>query len=511
MRTRTRRLLAPLTVTAVAALALAGCAGGTAPEGSDGSGGGQEKLVLGMTADLSAGWDTNNQPPYQSWGLQAVYETLAFCLPGGEIKPQAADEITVSDDRTSFTAHLREGNTFSDGSPVDAASVQASYEDLMETASDRFGGITFSSSDPQTITVTWPDPQPLINLRICQPMLAAADFFDSADRKTTPVGSGPYTYDASASTTGSVYELTKKDDYWNADAYPYEKLELRVLADETASINALKTGQIDGTVFSPGSYDEVEKSGKDIVELPGAGLTMIHLTDRQGAIIPALGDVRVRQAMNMVIDKQQIVDQLYDGHASVIDQPLQEGSEGYLADLKDPYPYDVDKAKALMKEAGFEDGFSITVPTMEGQAWTVMLPYLKQQLGELNITIEEKALSGPDAITNLLSGDYPVPVWNVGGISSIEDISVHILSSGFWNVSHQDDPKIDELWQKIVSGTEEESIAAQQEMNQYVVDQAWFVPILAPTNFYAYDGDKVTIADPTTDPFKLHPNLIDFQ
>jgi len=506
-----RRILASLAIPATAVLALAGCSG-SGDDGSSGTGGdSHDKLVLGMTADLTAGWDSDGQPPYQSWGIQAVYETLAFCLPGGDIEPQAADEITISDDKTSFTAHLRAGNTFSDGSPVDAAAVQASFEDIMDTASDRYGGITFEISDPETITVTWPDPQPLMNLRICQPYLSNADYFASADRDTTPIGSGPYTYDAASSTTGSIYELTKKDDYWNADAYPYENLELRVLADETASINALKTGQIDGTVFSPGAYDEVEKSGKSILETPGAGLTMIHLTDRLGETIPALGDVRVRQAMNMVIDKQQIVDQLYDGHATVIDQPLQEGSQGYLDDLEDPYPFDVDKAKALMKEAGFEDGFTMTVPTMEGQAWTVMLPYLKQQLGELNITVEEKVLSGPDAITNLLSGDYPVPVWNVGGASSIEDISIHILSTGFWNVSHEDDATVDELWQQIVTGDEAQSIAAQQEINQYAVDQAWFVPILAPTNFYAYDGDKVTIADPTTDAFKLHPNLIDFQ
>jgi len=258
----TRRLLAPLAATAVAALALAGCSGGGTPGAGGAGGGDHDKLVLGMTADLSAGWDTANQPAYQSWGIQAVYETLAFCLPGGEIKPQAADKITVSDDRRSFTAHLREGDTFSDGTPVDAAAVRASYEDLMKTASDRFGSITFESPDPQTITVAWPDPQPLINLRICQPNLAGVKFFTSSDRKTTPIGSGPYTYDASASTVGSVYELKKRKGYWNAAAYPFAKIELRVLADETASINALKTGQIDGMVTASEVGYTLEEKGQ---------------------------------------------------------------------------------------------------------------------------------------------------------------------------------------------------------------------------------------------------------
>ena len=237
---------------------------------------------------------------------------------------------------------------------------------------------------------------------------------------------------------------------------------------------------------------------------------MIHLTDRKGEVIPAIGDVRVRQAMNMVIDKQSVIDNLWNGLATPIWQPFQIGSDAYLPDMADPYPYDVDKAKSLMAEAGYEDGFEITVPTMEGQPWMVGLPYFTQQLALLNITLKQKALSGPDAIANLLSGDYPVPIWNVGGTSSIEDITIHILDTGFWNVMHQPDATVNKLWKKVVTGDEQESVEAQQEINQYVVDQAWFVPILSPQNHYAYDGDSVTI-DEVTDPYGGHPRLVDFQ
>jgi peptide/nickel transport system substrate-binding protein len=237
---------------------------------------------------------------------------------------------------------------------------------------------------------------------------------------------------------------------------------------------------------------------------------MIHLTDRLGQVIPALGDVRVRQAMNMVIDKQQVVDQLWDGLGTPIWQPFGIGHSAYLADLEEPYPYDVEAAKALMAEAGYQDGFTLTVPTMEGQPWTVLLPYLTQQLGELNITVEQDALSGPDAIATLLSGDYPVPVWQVGGASSVEDITIHILDTGFWNVLHQPNETVNQLWQQIVTGDEQQSIEAQQEINRYVVEQAWFVPILSPQNHYAYNSDAVTI-DEVTQASLGHPALIDFQ
>ena len=505
MRNTKRRALAALAAPAVAMLALAGCAaGGGQPSGDDK----YDKLTLGMTADLTGGWDIIDQPPYQSWGIQAVYQTLCTILPGGEYAPDAAESWEVSEDNRSVTAHLREGAQYSDGTPVDAESVQASFEVVKETASDRYGDITFDIADDQTITITWAEPQPLLLDNVCKPKLASTEFLASADRDTQPVGSGPYTYDLDASTQGSIYELVKNPDYWNADAYPYKTLELRVLEDTTASLNALKTGQIDGTVIDSGAYDEAEKSGLEITGVQ-SGMLMIHLTDRLGEVIPALGDVRVRQAMNMIIDKQAVVDKLWDGHATPIWQPFQLNGQAIL-DIPDPYPYDEEKAKELMAEAGYEDGFTFTVPTMEGQPWVRIMPYLTEQMAKLNITVEQKALSGPDAIAELLSGDFPVPVWQVGAPSSIEDISIHILDTGFWNVLHQPNETITNLWDQIVNGDDEQKLAAQKEINEYVIDNAWFVPILSPYNYYAYNGDKVTI-DEVTDPNGGHPMLIDFQ
>jgi ABC-type transport system substrate-binding protein len=505
MRSTTRRMLATLALPAAAAIALTGCSAGGSGSTEAGD---SNKLTLGMTADLTGGWDVVDQPSYQNWGIEGVYDNLVRCMPGGDIVPAAAESFEISEDRRSITAHLREGMKYSDGTPVDSASVQASFEVVKETASDRYGDITFDTPDDQTITISWPEPQPLMETRACSPYLASSDYLASDNRAAAPVGSGPYTLDQDSSTSGSVYSLVKNPDFYDADAYPYERVELRILADETASLNALKTGQVDGTIITAGSYDEAENGELEVLS-SSAGLTMLHLTDRLGEKIPALGNVDVRRAMNMVIDKQSIVDSLYDGHAKPISQPFQEGSQAYIEDFEEPYPYDVDKAKQLMAKAGFEDGFTFTVPTMEGQAWTVMLPYVKQQLALLNITVEEEALSGPDAIAQLLSGDYPVPLWNVGGAGSLEDITVHVLPTGFWNVSHQADPTVDALWQQILTADEQSRVNLQQELNKYVIDQAWFVPILSPDQLYAYSPD-ITI-DEITDPYKLHPRLVDFK
>lgn len=498
MTTVRKRVLVSLAAAAATAVALSGCAGGE-NESEDST------LVLGSTADIT-GWNPADQPSFQAWPIEAVYDKLVYCLPNGDLAPGVAESWEISDDLRSFTANLRSDVEFSDGTPVDAEAVEATFASLAETASDRYGEITFESPDPQTITMTWPEQQPLMDVRVCNPFLTSAAYLEAADWRM-PMGSGPYTLDTGATTAGSVYAFTKNDEFWDSESYPYERVEVRVLTDETAALNALKTGQIDGTVISAGSHEEAERAGLQI-QSDSSGLTMLHLTDRLGEKIPALGDVDVRRAMNMVLDKQSIVDDLYRGLATPISQPFLEGSDAYIEGL-DPYPFDVEAAQQLMRDAGYEDGFTFTVPVMEGQAWTVMLPYVKQQLGLLNITVEETTLSGPDAITNLLSGDYPVPLWTVGGVNSIEDITVHVLSSGYWNVSHQTNDTIDGLWQQILSGDEQQRVEAQQEINRYVVDEAWFVPILTPQNFYAY-GDSVTI-DESSDPSRLHPLLRDFQ
>src|SRR4029450_4522905 len=256
------------------------------------------------------------------------------------------------------------------------------------------------------------------------------------------------------------------------------------------------------------SYDEAKRSGFKI-ESQTSGQTQFLLADHLGKKIPALGNVDVRRAINMVFDKQQIVDKLYDGHAEPIYQTFHKGDEAYV-DVADPYPFDVEKAKALMKQSGFEEGFTLTLPTMEGQAWTVMLPYVTQQLGLLNIKVKQKALTGPNAITELLSGDYPAPLWTVGSPSSLEDITIQVLSSGFWNVMHQPDAKVDALWQQILTGDQQQKVAAQQEIGKYVLDQAWFAPILSPGVFYTYDSKNVSIPK-VTDPGHAYPLLIDFK
>src|SRR6185503_1690849 len=158
--------------------------------------------------------------------------------------------------------HIREGQKFSDGTPVDSAAVKASFDYVAKNSgsSADYKGVKVETPDANDITITWPTAQgPVIDNKACNPKIAPASFF-AAKKFDKPVGSGPYVFDAANSTSGSVYTFTKNENHWNAKNYPYKKLVVKVITSDTAAGSALKTGQIDATLVAQPSVAQVEAS-----------------------------------------------------------------------------------------------------------------------------------------------------------------------------------------------------------------------------------------------------------
>jgi peptide/nickel transport system substrate-binding protein len=500
---------------AAAALLLTGCSGtsGDTSSGSTSTGGesaGKDVLVLGATLDMY-GWDPANQPGYQNWAAEAVWDNLAKCDSLGELEADIAESWEITNENKTITAKIREGLTFTDGTPVDAAAVQASFEYVAENGGSTadYAGITFESPDPNTISITWPEPQPVMANKICSVRIMPGSYLDAANWDV-PVGSGPYVLDEENTTTGSVYAFTKNEDHWNADHYPYPNLEVRVIESDTAAVSALKTGQIDASLVNAASVAEAEASELEVIKFQGQ-TTRLIISDRKGEVVPALGDVRVRRAMNMVFDKQAMAEQLYLGNAEPTVQVFRKGSDAYIEDLEDPYPFDVEKAKQLMAEAGYADGFDLQLPTMEGQNFETLMPYVKEQLAKINIRVTEVPLSGANAIGDLLSGTYPVVLWQLGNMgNSALQIYIEATPAGWWELQDQPNEYIDSRWAQIATATPEESKRLQQEINRYLIDEAWFAPMVYMGSNFAFNPDEVSI--PTqSDQEALTPKLRDFQ
>ena len=159
MRCTTRPALVALTMaTTVTTLAtLSGCTG--ADSGTGATKGKKDTLTLGMSADIQ-GWDPSNQPSYQGWSADAVYQSVIQCDAQGKPHPDAAETWTFKSDNTGVTFHLRSGMKFSDGTPVDSAAVKASFQYIGKHGGQaaRFAAMKVATPDSRTVTVREASP-----------------------------------------------------------------------------------------------------------------------------------------------------------------------------------------------------------------------------------------------------------------------------------------------------------------------------------------------------------------
>ncbi|MEV7608549.1 ABC transporter substrate-binding protein [Microbacterium sp. NPDC089320] len=503
-----RRVAAVASVVVVGALALSACSGSTDGGSADSS---ADTLTLAMSQDIE-GFDPRVQPGYQNWPADAVWDKLVKCDSTAGLEEDIAESWDLLPENKGMTAHLREGVKFSDGTDLTADDIKASYDYMAEPESARaadYASMTVTVVDPLTVTLEWAEPQPLVNTLLCDINITSADYLESGDFLDEPLGSGPYVIDMDKTTVGSEYVYTKNEDHWNADHYTKSNLVVKVLDNESAMVSALKTGQVAGGLVSDQARAEAESSGLEIKDFEGQTVRLL-LTDHEGVKYPALGDLRVRQAINMVFDKQAIADSIYLGNAEPTAQTFRKGSDAYIEDLEDPYPFDVDAAKALMTEAGYADGFDIELPSLDGNLDHIM-PYVIEQLGAINIRATEKVLSGANAIEDLLSGTYPVVLFELGNLGdSTFQIYVEDSTDGWWNLSDQSDDFVMSRYNQLATAAPEDVPAIEQEINQHIIDEAWQAPLVYKGTHFAYDADQLSI--PTdSDIEALAPKLRDFQ
>ena len=494
------------------ALVLAGCTsqtGAGSSSSASSSGGEKQQLTLAQTVDFY-GWDPSNQPGFQGWAAEAVWDQLCKTDAKGKAQPDVADTFEVTNGNKTFKAHIREGQKFSDGTPVDSAAVKASFESAAKTSND-YKGVKIETPDANNVSITWPEPQgPVIENKACNPHILPPAWL-AAKKFDKPVGSGPYVLDTAGSTTGSVYTFTKNENHWNAKNYPYKKLVIKVITSDTAAVSALKTGQIDAVLVAQPSLAQVEATpNTKVIKFQGQ-TTRLLLTDHLGKAIPEIGNLKVRQAINMVFDKAAMAKNLYQGNAEPTPQVFRKGTDAYIDGMQDPYPYDVQKAKSLMAEAGYANGFTLNLPTMTGQNFETLMPYVSQQLAQLNIKVKQVPLTGANAIGDLLSGKYPVVLWQLGNLgNSALQIYIESTPAGWWDLMHQPDQYVDSRWKQITTADPQTAAKLQKEINQYQVDQAWFAPMVYMGTNYAYNSSKVSI--PTeSDQEALTPKLRDFK
>lgn len=494
-----RSITRALAVLAVGSLALAGCSsddGDNKP-----AGGGDQTAAAHLT--LGVGVEPQSLDPAQSREaqfvqyFQPVFDTLIRRLPDGSPGEMLATSWEFDETNTVLTLTLRDDVKFTDGEAFDAAAAKANI-DRFQTAggplSGNIGSIdSVEAPDATTLVLKLSEPDPALIYNLGGPggYMQSPKQFESDTIDTQPVGSGAYELARDKSTPGSEYVYVANEDYWNKDIQKFDSITLKVMADENARINALSSNQIDGMIATSKTISQAESLDLTVNTVPGdwQGLSLF---DRDGEIVPALKDPRVRQAINYAIDKQAVLDNIALGHGDVTSQVFSPASSAFIADLDTTYAYDVDKAKSLLAEAGFADGFELEMPSSSDMDPAVA-PAVRDQLGKVGITV--KWVDGPAAQyqPEQQSGKYGAAFTAFSqAVVPWSNIALMVTPNAPWNIFSTEDSEVDGLLDAILAAPAEEIAQPYQELNTYLVENAWFNPWYRIAQPY-YTSDKITV------------------
>ena len=347
-----------------------------------------EKDIIYASASTAKSLDPHDTSDTYSGAIEkAVCEGLMGFDKDLKIKPMLAESYSFNDSATEFTFKLRQGIKFQDGADFNAAAVKANIDRMMTGKYKRSSLMDpvkeFQVVDDYTVKFILKEPFGAFINAVAHPGAlmvspkALAEIGD--DIKRHPVGTGPFVFEKWV--PGSELKLKKNDNYWGGEV-KIDSITFKPVPENGARLAMLRAGQAQYIYPMPAELLKVAQMDKkiDIISIPSIIERYLILNTQ----FEPLGNEKVRQAINYALDKESIIKIAWGGAAaaatSIIPPNLQFYSE------QGAWPYDLEKAKALMKEAGYEKGFKVTFysPNISNRLRSTEMA--KQQLEKIGIT-----------------------------------------------------------------------------------------------------------------------------
>lgn len=432
----------------------------------------------------------------------------------GELLPWLAETFTAAGDAKSFTFTLREGVTFSDGTPLTAESVKATFDDIVANGADALSAIPYFSgyagttvTDPRTFTVAFDQPngaflQATSSVALA-PVGAATLAVPFAQRGTGAelVGTGPFTLDHY--TKNTEVALTKRDDYaWgpadrdNAGAAHLDTVVFKIVPESGVRTGSLDSGQVQAIGgVAPQDIDTLGESGHTLVVRANPGLAF-GLSPVQSR--PLVADPQVRRAIALSVNATDVRDAALNDHFAVATSSLAHNTPGWT-DQSDAIVFDPTQAAAVLDADGWTIGAD-GVREKDGQRLHLVVAYIsnfgpnqtaleliQQQLGDSGIEVELWTGTVPDLRAGLAEGKFDV-VWGNLSRADGDVLRTQFSATGGTNWYKIDDAELEAA----LAG--QQSTADQAKRDEYLataqqilVDQVYNIPVLELTTVVATD------------------------
>ncbi|MBE6990503.1 MAG: ABC transporter substrate-binding protein [Ruminococcaceae bacterium] len=402
-----------------------------------------------------------------------VYEGLVKPTSDGEIVPAVASDVRVEDDGLTYVFTLRQGVKFHNGDTVDMQDVlfsldrrrsgedAAAYLKALDIIADVQG-----EGDTLTITLSEPSGEFLafmMNVYIIPADVEALD--------VTAVGTGPFKVVSRAAQDNLVLE--RFDDYWGTPA-KVAKVTCKIIETADALVRGLQSGALD--MVSHMTYAQTSQLDKNSFHVEEGSMNLVQALYLNNSVKP-FDDVRVRQALCYGVDKQGIIDLAFDGYGTPLGTSMFPSFAKYYDDsLTDYYTYDVAKAKELLAQAGYPDGFEMTI--------TVPRNY-EPHMDAAEVIVEQLKAIGVKA--TILPVDWDSWLDNVYGKSEFQSTITGLTSDNMTarkllerfntaagnNFTRYDDAAYDELFAKAVACTDDaEQTELYRQMERNLTENA---------------------------------------
>lgn len=326
----------------------------------------KDSAVLGMVLEPAPGLDPTMASAAAIGEVvhYNVLEGLTKITMDGSVVPLLAESWAVDPDGKSYTFKLKKGVKFSDGEAFDSSDVKFSFERAKAPGSTNkakkavFDNISrIDTPDPLTVIVVLNQADGNFLFRMGENTAVILDPKSAATTATKPVGTGPFKLDAWAK--GASITLGRNEGYRNPAAVKLSKVTFRFINDPAAQVAALLAGDIDGMARFGALQSLKQFQGDARFAVVGGGTegkTIVSINNKK----KPFDDVRVRRAIAAAIDRKAIIDGSQEGLAKPIGSHLVPTDAGYI-DLTATNPYDPEKAKALLKEAGVATPLNVTL------------------------------------------------------------------------------------------------------------------------------------------------------
>ena len=375
----------------------------------------KDNLVLGMVLEPTPGLDPTTAPAAAIGEVvhYNILEGLTKINVDGTVTPLLAESWEVSPDGKSYSFKLKRGIRFQDGEPFDAAAVKFSFERAKAEGSTNkakkavFDNISsIATPDAHTVILVLSNPDGTMPFRLGENTAVILSPKSAASTAARPIGTGPYQFDSWQK--GSAITLSKWPGYRNPAAIKINKVTFRFINDPAAQTAALLAGDIDGMPRFNRDAAQFKADKRFTVQIGDtAGKGIMAINNKK----PPLNDVRVRRALMHAIDRKAFIDGALDGLGKPIGSHFAPTDAGYV-DLTQVYPYDPEKAKALLKEAGVATPLNLTLTLPPPQYARKGGEIVAAQLAKVGVIAKIENVEWAQWLSGPFKGNFDLTVIN---------------------------------------------------------------------------------------------------